>query len=80
MTAPLLRFWRWLLRPFTQPPQSPAGYVHHTEYIRCPSCRTVQLARVMVYPDFSPWMGYVHRCENCAYLITESEWEKVSDV
>ena len=46
------------------------------EYIRCPECDHVQLARVE-YEYWMPGPLRVHRCVECGYLITDSTWEAV---
>lgn len=41
-----------------------------SELIRCPACNHVEWATVE--------NGYLmHECQNCMYLILESEWEPV---
>lgn len=47
-----------------------------TEKIICPNCGAVQLAEVVLY-EGAPFWTYVHHCENCGYVILESEWETV---
>jgi C4-type Zn-finger protein len=44
--------------------------------ILCPACGKVCDA-VERYWDGFPWRSYVHYCEHCGYVITESEWERV---
>jgi len=48
----------------------------HKETIRCPECGCVQMAEV---EHTEPWYSYVHHCEKCGYIITESEWEIVNN-
>lgn len=45
----------------------------HTETIFCPECGTKQIGTVV---NTIPFPTILHECENCAYIITESEWEK----
>jgi len=45
--------------------------------IRCPLCQRIQPAQVVLY-DGDPYPTYIHECE-CGYIITESEWDEVSD-
>jgi len=47
--------------------------IYHEVYIKCPSCKHMQLAKV---EHTSPFYTYIHRCD-CKYLIMESEWEEV---
>lgn len=42
--------------------------------IKCPKCDTTQAA-VEEHPLL--WGGYAHHCENCKYIIMESEWNVV---
>ena len=44
---------------------------HHAERIRCPDCGHEQDATVQ---HTAPWPTYLHDCEQCHYLIMESEW------
>lgn len=40
--------------------------------IKCPKCNTIQVAEIkdkVIFNDLT------HKCENCGYWITESEWE-----
>lgn len=43
--------------------------------IECPECGCVQIA--VVDHTTVPFSSYVHECQNCAYLITESDWNEV---
>ena len=47
-----------------------------TQIIKCPECGTIQQAGVSFVP-LIVWGDYVHECEHCGYIITESEWEEV---
>lgn len=47
----------------------------HSENIKCPECNCVQNAFVE-YTNF--WNSYVHTCENCLYIICESEWNRIN--
>ena len=47
-----------------------------TEAIWCPSCQHVQYANV-TYTAGDPWPSYCHWCEQCDYIIMESEWNVV---
>lgn len=44
--------------------------------IRCPECKTTQPAIVSRRPGH-PWPTYLHQCDHCSYLITESEWDSI---
>ena len=46
------------------------------ERIQCPMCECVQDAEV-VFQSWMPFPAYVQECRECAYMITESEWNKV---
>lgn len=46
--------------------------------IRCPNCDHIQFAEVIT-DDIYPWNIYIHECEQCEYLIMESEWEVVDE-
>lgn len=46
----------------------------HMETIWCPQCETEQDAQV---EETAPWWTFLHNCEECGYLIMESEWNKV---
>lgn len=43
--------------------------------IKCPACHTAQAAIVLEATSF--WNEYIHNCEVCDYMITESEWDEV---
>lgn len=49
----------------------------HVERIRCPKCGHIQNA---VVEHSTPWNTYIHYCEQCDFLIMESDWQKVEDV
>ena len=50
---------------------------HHIDRIRCPRCEHEQDATVaQTYPHWS----FVHKCDQCGYIIMESEWERVEEV
>lgn len=57
--------------PEYAPPES------HIETIICPDCESVQRAEVV---HTQPWYSYVHVCDNCEYIIMESEWDRVETV
>lgn len=42
--------------------------------IICPECGKIQFAEVEATPL---WDIYVHECEDCGFMITESDWEVV---
>lgn len=44
--------------------------------IKCPECGTIQDA---IVEHTFPFSTYVHHCENCGYVIMESEWEEIKD-
>lgn len=45
-----------------------------SDIIKCPECGKVQDAEVTYFPEW-PWHPvYVHECEECGYIITESDW------
>lgn len=46
----------------------------HLEYIKCPRCGMIQVAEVR---HTIPFPTFIHTCNCCRYVITESEWEKV---
>lgn len=48
----------------------------HQETVRCPECESIEVATVEHY---WPWPAFVHHCSKCAYIIMESEWERVND-
>lgn len=50
----------------------------HTETIKCPKCERVQTAQVTRRAE-DPFPVYLHECEQCGYVIMESEWEEVFD-
>lgn len=43
------------------------------ESIVCPECQTTQEAEVV---NATPFPVYVHECQHCNYMITESDWVK----
>ena len=43
--------------------------------IECPECGCMKMA--VVDHTTVPFSSYVHECQNCAYLITESDWNEV---
>ena len=45
----------------------------HAE-IKCPKCGYVQKAKII---KTFPFYTYIHYCEKCNYVITESDWEEV---
>lgn len=49
-----------------------------TDVIRCPRCETVQYADVEKTP-YAPRPAFVSGCVKCEYVITESEWNEVSE-
>ncbi len=48
----------------------------YLQTIKCPECLMVCEAEVF---REQPWFVYVHECEHCGYIITESDWEEVAD-
>lgn len=63
----------------TQTPNNPineciAKGLYWVESIYCPECGKKQQARVYLT---QPWPVYVHVCDFCQYIITESEWDQV---
>lgn len=48
----------------------------HDETIQCPECNYIQIAKVI---DTAPFSMHVHQCINCAFLIGESEWNKINN-
>jgi hypothetical protein len=42
--------------------------------IECPECETIQAA---IIEHTVPFGTYIHHCENCKYIIMESEWNQV---
>lgn len=46
----------------------------HKETIECPECKCVQQA---IVEHTVPFASYVHICDNCKYIIMESEWKRV---
>ncbi len=46
----------------------------HFELIECPECNTAQWATV---EHNIPWNTFIHECENCKYIIMESEWNNI---
>lgn len=42
--------------------------------IKCPKCGHVQKAKIK---KTFPFYIYIHYCEKCNYVITESDWEEV---
>lgn len=49
------------------------------DVIRCDECGTVQYANVEMTP-YDPRPGFVHDCISCGHVISESEWNEVSEV
>ena len=45
----------------------------HYEIIICPNCGQEQEAHVR---HTNLWNVYIHECDNCEYVIMESEWIK----
>lgn len=46
------------------------------EKIQCPECDKIQLAEVK---ESHPFTIYIHDCESCGYVITESDWNIVEE-
>ena len=44
------------------------------QMIKCPLCGKVQEATVDT--TTAPFNTYVHECEVCEFVITESDWQK----
>jgi phage FluMu protein Com len=49
---------------------------NHIETIQCPQCDNIQEAAM---EHTLPWPTYIHTCNDCEYIIMESEWNKVDD-
>ena len=49
----------------------------HTATITCPECGTIQVATI---EETIPFWTYIHHCEQCKYIIQESEWEEIETV
>ena len=47
-----------------------------TEKIVCPECGYIQYAKV---EDTIPFPTYIHECEECKYIIMESEWQRADN-
>lgn len=47
-----------------------------TDTIICPDCGWLQDAQVQFRPR-DPHPTYIHECDPCGYIITESEWQSV---
>lgn len=47
----------------------------YAEEIKCPKCGMEQIAYVKETLLFNI---YIHQCQKCGYLITESDWRKVT--
>lgn len=47
---------------------------HKIDVICCPRCQRVQDAEV-TFPKWAPFPIYVHRCIDCGYYVTESDWD-----
>jgi len=45
----------------------------HAE-IKCPQCGYVQKAKII---KTFPFYTYIHYCEKCNYVITESDWDEI---
>lgn len=48
--------------------------VIRTDVIECPNCIEWQLAEVEQL-DGAPFPSFVHTCQNCKMIVTESEWQ-----
>lgn len=46
--------------------------------ITCPNCGKICNAEVESNDDF-PFNSYFHDCENCGFVITESEWDEIEE-
>jgi len=44
--------------------------------IICPECYAIQEA---IIKGTFPYPTYIHKCNNCGYIIMESEWEQYND-
>ncbi len=53
------------------------GVESHYEKVKCPNCGSLQVAEVV---ESLPWYAYIHECDQCHYMIMESEWEVAGDV
>jgi ribosomal protein S27E len=73
--------WNWVFKNpilFDHPVLNVKGKLRfwnsNFEEIICPECNHIQLAKVK---DMDPWNIFIHKCSNCGYIITESDWEEV---
>lgn len=48
------------------------------EFITCPECNTIQLATINT--ETVPFHTYIHYCEKCDYVITESDWNPLKAI
>lgn len=48
----------------------------HYERILCPCCGATQTAKV----EHTGWNSFVHTCQECFYVIGESEWDKLDTI
>lgn len=46
--------------------------------IQCPNCGMICEAVIQWWDNF-PFASYVHTCEHCGYIITESEFEVINE-
>ena len=46
------------------------------QIIICPECNKIQTATVELT---LPFFTYIHECEECKYLIMESEWNLANE-
>jgi hypothetical protein len=56
--------------------QIKAEAIIEPQLIECPECGSIQGA--LVYQKaWHPFQTYIHRCTECEYMITESDWQCV---
>ena len=44
------------------------------EMIECPQCKSAEIGEVTIIPPLT-FTTNAHNCENCGYMIVESEWK-----
>lgn len=45
------------------------------QFIKCPECGAIELGTIDT--TTIPWNSYIHNCNNCDYIIMESEWDNL---
>ena len=68
---------KWRLEEQEAPTMQDLGVESHYEKVKCPNCGSLQVAEVV---ESLPWYAYIHECDQCHYMIMESEWEVAGDV